>query len=203
MSRPDVDPYEILGLEPGVSWEEIRTAYRRLVKKHHPDKNPGDPASEWIFKQVDQAYKDLKDIAGVHAVEESPRPTGSGPAQESDRQARGPQARARREDRRAQASKDSPRGNEQGQTEGEATGRAHFKLLPKWRWVEHVDWEGFRRNPPDWYVAHLTDLLRPRRPSVGWRILRTAVLVLTFAFAGVFLLMILSVLLGPFFGIHL
>ena len=199
MSRPDVDPYEILGLEPGASWAEIRKAYRRLAKKHHPDKNLGDPASEWIFKQVDQAYNDLRDIARVQAVEESPKPTRNGPARESDRQAREPRARARPEDRRAQASKDAARGNEQSQKEGEATGSEPFKSLPSWRWVENVDWEGVRRNPPDWYP---TDHLRLRRPSVGWRIVRALAYVYTGAGLLFVIVVILDVLLS-YFGIYL
>lgn len=203
MSRPDIDPYEILGLERGASWDKIRTAYRRLARKHHPDKNLGDPASEWIFKQVDQAYNDLRDIARVRAVEEFPASIRSSPAPESDDRTRGPQARARPEDRRVQASRSAPRGDEQSQSEREAAGSESFKLLPSWRWIENVDWVEFRRNPPDWYLAHLKDLLRPMQPSVGWRILRTAVLVLTFIFAGGYLLILLSVLLGPLFGIHL
>ena len=62
MRSRDLDLYEVLGLEHGATWEEVRTAYRRLAKKHHPDKNPGDNASEWIFKQVGEAYERLKII---------------------------------------------------------------------------------------------------------------------------------------------
>ena len=66
MGPQEVDPYEILGLERGATWAEIRMAYRRLAKKHHPDKNPGDKASEWIFKEVGRAYERLRDVHGVH-----------------------------------------------------------------------------------------------------------------------------------------
>lgn len=67
MRSRDLDPYEVLGLERGATWEEVRTAYRRLAKKHHPDKNPGDKASEWIFKQVGEAYEHLKPIEGMRS----------------------------------------------------------------------------------------------------------------------------------------
>ena len=59
MASHDRDPYEVLGLEPGATRAEIKAAYRRLAMKHHPDKNPGDKASEWIFKEVRRAYETL------------------------------------------------------------------------------------------------------------------------------------------------
>ena len=59
MTRDDRDPYEVLGLQPTATSVEIRAAYLRLAKKHHPDKNPGDKASEWIFKEVGRAYETL------------------------------------------------------------------------------------------------------------------------------------------------
>ena len=67
MGRQEADPYEILGLEQGATWAEIRVAYRRLAKKHHPDKNPGDKTSEWIFKEVGRAYEHLRGVHGVNS----------------------------------------------------------------------------------------------------------------------------------------
>ena len=61
MQRQDRDPYEVLGLDVYATSDEIKAAYRRLAKKHHPDKNQGDKASEWIFKEVNQAYATLRD----------------------------------------------------------------------------------------------------------------------------------------------
>ena len=53
------DPYVALGLTYGVTNEEIRTQYRKLVKELHPDKNPNDPKASEKFHQVVEAYKIL------------------------------------------------------------------------------------------------------------------------------------------------
>ena len=50
------DPYEVLGVSTGVTDAELRAAYRRLVKQHHPDHNHGSEASEERFEEVQDAY---------------------------------------------------------------------------------------------------------------------------------------------------
>ncbi|MFC2076643.1 DnaJ C-terminal domain-containing protein [candidate division KSB1 bacterium] len=55
------DYYEILGAKRGASQDEIKSAYRRLARKHHPDLNRGDEGSESRFKDVSEAYEVLKD----------------------------------------------------------------------------------------------------------------------------------------------
>jgi DnaJ-class molecular chaperone len=55
------DPYKILGLDRGVSEDEIRRSYRKLAKKLHPDLNPGDKQAEERFKEISQAYDLLSD----------------------------------------------------------------------------------------------------------------------------------------------
>jgi DnaJ-class molecular chaperone len=55
------DPYSVLGVKRDASQEEIRTAYRQLAKKLHPDLNPGDRQAEEKFKQVSAAYDILGD----------------------------------------------------------------------------------------------------------------------------------------------
>src|ERR1700760_3791803 len=55
------DPYSVLGVSRTASEEEIRKAYRKLAKKHHPDLNPGDKAAEAKFKEVSQANDILSD----------------------------------------------------------------------------------------------------------------------------------------------
>jgi molecular chaperone DnaJ len=55
------DYYEILGLKRDAKPEEIKKAYRRLARKHHPDVNPGDKASEERFKLTTEAHDVLSD----------------------------------------------------------------------------------------------------------------------------------------------
>jgi molecular chaperone DnaJ len=50
------DPYKILGVDRKASQDEIKKAHRRLVRQHHPDRNPGDAAAEEKFKEVQAAY---------------------------------------------------------------------------------------------------------------------------------------------------
>ncbi len=55
------DPYEALGLARTASEAEIRTAYRKLAKRYHPDMNPGDKAAEERFKEASAAHALLSD----------------------------------------------------------------------------------------------------------------------------------------------
>ena len=55
------DPYSVLGVPKTASEDDIRKAFRKLAKKHHPDLNPGDKASEAKFKEIGQANDILSD----------------------------------------------------------------------------------------------------------------------------------------------
>ena len=55
------DYYNILEVKRDASEKEIKQAYRRLARKHHPDVNPGDKSSEATFKKINEAYEVLSD----------------------------------------------------------------------------------------------------------------------------------------------
>ncbi len=55
------DYYEILGVGRGASDQDIKSAYRKLALKYHPDRNPNDPAAEEKFKEASEAYGVLSD----------------------------------------------------------------------------------------------------------------------------------------------
>ena len=55
------DYYEVMGVPKNASADDIKKAYRRLAKEHHPDLNPGDQAAEVKFKEIGEAYEALSD----------------------------------------------------------------------------------------------------------------------------------------------
>lgn len=55
------DYYKILGVKKDASETEIKAAYRRLARKHHPDVNPGDKSAEAKFKEINEANEVLSD----------------------------------------------------------------------------------------------------------------------------------------------
>jgi molecular chaperone DnaJ len=58
-SKPDY--YGLLGIKKTATADEIKKAYRRLARKHHPDVNPGDKSAEEKFKQITEAHEVLSD----------------------------------------------------------------------------------------------------------------------------------------------
>ena len=55
------DFYDTLGISREASDNDIKSAYRKLAMKYHPDRNQGDASAEQKFKDVSQAYEILKD----------------------------------------------------------------------------------------------------------------------------------------------
>lgn len=91
------DFYKVLGLSKAASQEDVRRAYRKLARKHHPDANRDDPEAENRFKEIQQAYEVLSDPERRREYDEGPqtffgganpnarsRPAGGGYADFSD-----------------------------------------------------------------------------------------------------------------------
>jgi molecular chaperone DnaJ len=56
------DPYEVLGVSRDASSDDIQKSYRSKAKLHHPDRNIGNPESEQMFREVQEAYDILSDL---------------------------------------------------------------------------------------------------------------------------------------------
>jgi molecular chaperone DnaJ len=60
--------YEILGVAKGASDDEIKSAYRKLAIKYHPDKNKGNKEAEEKFREATEAYEVLRDAKKKAAI---------------------------------------------------------------------------------------------------------------------------------------
>jgi curved DNA-binding protein len=94
------NPYDVLGVKPGASSEELHDAYRRLVKKHHPDRNNGSAESTRRFQEIQEAYD------AVRSGKVRPRPA---PPPRDDSSVASRMADLERELRAAQAARERAR----------------------------------------------------------------------------------------------
>lgn len=79
------DYYSILGVNKSASSVEIKSAFRRLAKKHHPDKNPNNPQSSVLFKSILEAYTVLSNSNSKMRYDTLNRPASFQPEQKKRR----------------------------------------------------------------------------------------------------------------------
>jgi curved DNA-binding protein CbpA len=112
MANPGHDPYRTLGVRAGISDEELRKTYRRLVQQHHPDHNGGSAESARRFEEIQEAYAQIKRARGAqpHGQPGQPRSDPGVEARLADlerelREAQAARERAARAEREARAAR--------------------------------------------------------------------------------------------------
>jgi curved DNA-binding protein CbpA len=83
--KPQTDHYSVLGVPPSATIGELRRAYRRLAKVHHPDKNPGDEQNARLqFERVRLAYEVLSDERKRQLYDRHTRPRAADHTPQTD-----------------------------------------------------------------------------------------------------------------------
>src|SRR5438270_9775466 len=70
------DYYKVLGVGKNASEDEVKKAYRKLARQHHPDRNPGNKQAEERFKEISQAHDVLSDSEKRKAYDRGSGPFG-------------------------------------------------------------------------------------------------------------------------------
>jgi curved DNA-binding protein CbpA len=100
------DPYQVLGVKPDVSTEELHDTYRRLVKLHHPDRNGGSAEATRRFQDIQAAYDRVRELR-AERPQARPRPRPAPPPDDVSVESR--MADLERELREAKAARDRAR----------------------------------------------------------------------------------------------
>jgi DnaJ domain len=74
VTTPPTDYYTLLGVEPDATLSQIKRAYRKLARLHHPDTNPGDPQAAVRFRDITEAYDTLSDPKRREAYDQTRPP---------------------------------------------------------------------------------------------------------------------------------
>ena len=90
------DPYRVLGVSPDASDEEIKSAYRRLAKKYHPDLNPGDEEAARKMNEINAAYDQIKNPQPQQTAYSDPWSAYTGSAYQSQESAERNEVKAAR-----------------------------------------------------------------------------------------------------------
>ena len=81
-----IDYYSLLGIQRNADSNEIKRAYRKMVFRYHPDRNPDDDEAAQKFKQILEAYEILSDVGKKTAYDEVTRPFDEETEEEQDQQ---------------------------------------------------------------------------------------------------------------------
>jgi DnaJ domain len=78
VNTPPPDPYTVLGISRDATGRQVKAAYRKLAKKHHPDTNPGDAQAADRFREITGAYDILTDPARRKEWDQAHPPASGG-----------------------------------------------------------------------------------------------------------------------------
>ena len=159
-----MDPYEVLGVKPGISSEELHDAYRRLVKLHHPDRNSGSAEATRRFQEIQSAYDSIRDGSAGRAAPPPPPPRDDESMEQrmADlerelREARAAQERVRSEAREAVRDAAGPRRPTDEELGYYTTDDSFTKILTDVRTEVSERLSEARRHPAVKRVADLVD----------------------------------------------